>query len=205
MKRTLPFFLILMTVMLCAAPAGASMREEIAQTLSAEDRDLLLRDEAAFFDKAERKGVTMSNGTVLQLFGQWILKRQKSPAGGARHVFLEHMREDGKPVSLTIRCVNNTTSMLLGAGQTFAGPTSSVEYVIDKGKAVTVAATVSQQGGHLFLPKPVGILRAMVGKKTLTVRLQPESGEMIEEVLDIEGVEQVLEPVSKACNWKLKK
>ncbi len=205
MKFKIVTVISLMLAGLCGvAPVLASTADEIAKNLSREDRELLLRDEAAFLDKAESEGVTMANGTFMRLFGQWILKIQKAESGG-RYVLLEHMNEVGKPVNLSIRCLDNKTSVLLGINQSFPAPAAPLEYRIDGGKTVKTEADVSAQGLHLFVRRAVPFLRTLAGKKSLSLRLYPEAGGVVEDVLDIRGIEDVLEPIEQACNWKLKR
>lgn len=113
-----------------------------------------------------------------------------------------------KPVSLYLRCMENTTSLF------FAGEchlTSSqyndyghVDIRLDDDKAFTSRMDESTDNKALGLwsgGTSIPVIKKMFGKKRLIARMTPFSESPITVEMDISGLDVAINPLRTACGW----
>jgi type VI secretion system protein VasI len=111
-------------------------------------------------------------------------------------------------ISLTIRCHENTTSMLFVTG---CHMTSSeynnygdVTYRLDEEKARTVGMHESTNNRTLGLwrgGQSIPVIKSMFGKSQMVVRMTPFGESPFTANFDINGLETAITPLRQACHW----
>ena len=115
---------------------------------------------------------------------------------------------NGNPVSLVVRCMENTTSVYFSTG---CHMTSSrynsygdVTYRLDEQKAKTKGFQDSTNNKSLGLWRggsAIPFIKQMLNNKKVLVRMTPYGENAITANFDITGSETEIEPLREACGW----
>lgn len=112
-----------------------------------------------------------------------------------------------EPVTLTIRCVENTTALIIGGNchlvSGFSGY-GNVKYRIDDEKPVTKEFSASTSNRALGLwngGSSIPVIKSMIGKGQMIARFTPFNENPVEATFDISDMETKLNVVRKACGW----
>lgn len=109
---------------------------------------------------------------------------------------------------LAIRCLDNTTNVLIGINSQFHyQPFSdwsgaSMRIKIGSGDARTLHFAAGASGDTGFANNPIPLLREMAKADTLAVEMKNNRNFFIS-TFNLDGIEQVVEEVATTCNWKL--
>lgn len=148
--------------------------------------------------------------------GKWIVRSEKSVLDDREQVFLS-VASDGPvncgwnrnaPIDLMVRCMDNTTSLIISTG---CHMTSSryndyghVTYRLDSDQARTVEMNESTNNRSLGLwsgGRSIPVIKQMFGKSKMIVRMTPFGESPFTATFPIGGLEEVIAPLRKACNW----
>lgn len=147
---------------------------------------------------------------------QWLLRTETSALDDTTSVFLNVFSEEnlrsrfgrGGPARLTVRCVENTTSVILHFGGLFmadSGTYGQVAYRVDDAPAGSIQMSESTNNEALGLwrgGQAIPFIRQQLfGGESLFVRATPFSESPVEMRFDISGLEEVIAPLREACNW----
>ena len=182
--------------------ASAQASEECAQLSNDTER-------LACYDSEYRPTVASTQSS------EWLVNEEASPIDDSRSVYLSVSSTDeirnryGRPghARLVVRCVENTTSMIL----TFANHhmTSHRQYGtvtlrIDDETAFERRMSESTDNKALGLwngGSSIPVIRSMYGNDVLTVRATPYSESPITAQFPITGLEEAITPLREACHW----
>ncbi|MGE9295102.1 MAG: type VI secretion system-associated protein TagO [Puniceicoccales bacterium] len=109
--------------------------------------------------------------------------------------------------SLGVRCVENTTSILIGLGDyqlADHGGYGVIEYRLDSDAPKSKSFEASTDSSRLGLwngGQAIPFIKAMFGKEKLTVRITPFSQTPVTTSFNITGLEQEIAPLREACHW----
>ncbi|MBU2983516.1 type VI secretion protein [Lentibacter algarum] len=109
--------------------------------------------------------------------------------------------------SLLVRCQENTTSLFLVAGGHFLSDIQSygrVDYRVDDRKAGRKSMKTSTDNQALGLwggGQSIPFIKEIMSGKQLLVRLTPYNESPLEFSFEIDGLDEAIEPLRKACNW----
>ena len=153
-----------------------------------------------------KQGKTKEDGTFEQrIDDKWLFSKKTSALGDRDTVtiFLEAKFESNFEKVLMIRCRDNETDVMF-AVKSYMGSDDSqkIEWKIDDAPISKTTANASSDGRAVFIRNPIAFLRSLFEKKRLAMRVTPRNSGSIEALFDIEGIEKVIGPVEKACNWK---
>jgi type VI secretion system protein VasI len=197
----------------CAALSGVSAgAEEIADCLKVEN-DL---DRLACYDRVSGRTPATTTEPPAADKGAWIVQTEKSAMTDQTDVFATVFSEevvncgwnDGDRIQLTLRCMENTTSMIFGTG---CHMTSSeynnygdVDLRVDEQQARTVGFQESTNNRSLGLwngGRSIPEIKRLFGGKKLLARMTPFSENAFTATFDISGVEEAVKSLREACGW----
>ncbi len=145
----------------------------------------------------------------------WERTIAKSPVDDSRTVQLSVAAREpfadrfGRPhtARLWLRCVENTTALILDFADTFMADTGSFGVVtirLDKGKAFEKRMTESTDHNALGLwngGSAIPLIKSMFGKDAMLVRATPYSESPITVEFPVSGLEEAIGPLREACGW----
>ena len=111
--------------------------------------------------------------------------------------------------TLTVRCVENTTSLILNMDGHFMASSEyhtwgHVDLRIDDGQAFTKSMRESTNNRSLGLwngGNSIPVIKQMFGADQLTIRATPHSESPMTMTFDITGLEDEIAPLREACHW----
>ncbi|MDN3524335.1 type VI secretion system-associated protein TagO [Halomonas sabkhae] len=145
----------------------------------------------------------------------WSVSKEKSPIDDSVSVYLRTYSKEPirgrlgreRDALLLIRCVENTTSMILQFGGHHMASLQQYGRVtlrIDDQDARRVRMNESTDNQALGLwngGSSIPVVKRMFGHDTLTVRATPYSESPITTQFPITGLEEAIKPLREACHW----
>ena len=184
----------------------AAMAAMIAGGAQAEDC-------AQMSDQNERRLCEINE--ELASFKRWNFSEDTSKFTDEKSVFLivESLESvqcgvhDPEPLHLALRCVENTTSMLIGTpcylSSSYPGG-DRVDLRIDDGKAFQSRMDSSTDNAALGLwsgRRSIPVIKELLGAEKLMVRFTPVSESPKTATFNIGGLDEVITPLREACGW----
>lgn len=175
------------------------------------DNDL---DRLACYDR--ESGRTPDSETVPTDLGNWLVRKDKSEFEDTTDVFVSVDSDEvvacssytsHQKVRLLLRCLENTTSLILMTDCHVAsgfGGYGSVEYRIDDRKARSRGFQESTNNRSLGLwsgGKSIPVIKEMFGGERLLVRFTPFNQNPVTARFDITGIEETVAPLRESCSW----
>lgn len=108
----------------------------------------------------------------------------------------------GEPITLMVRCQNNTTEAYINWNTFLGSDDISVTSRIDKNTAKTSTWSISTDHKASFMPNAATTLKGFYGATSYVANLTPYSESPITAIFNISGAEEALSDVNKGCNWK---
>ncbi len=111
------------------------------------------------------------------------------------------------PLTLTARCMENSTAIMVMGDCQFASGFSGygeVTWRTDDDKARTrnfEASTDSLALGLWSGKQSIPVIKELLGKKRLVVRVTPFGLSPVEATFDITGLEEAIKPLRQECGW----
>lgn len=146
----------------------------------------------------------------------WQIHQARSPMDDSLAVRLDtvstklHRDRYGreKPIIVTLVCRENSTNVYISFAEHFMsdnGGRGRVEYRVDDRPAKS--RNFSESNDHSVLGlwgggSSIPWIKSLYGGKKLYLRATPFSESAVEGEVNIEGIEEVIKPLAKACNWK---
>lgn len=156
--------------------------------------------------KEERAEATLPDGTKIQIIDEkWKIITRPSALGDRDLIIIFLEPDFGEKGNMGIRCKDNSTEIIFNVGEYMGSESSLLEYKIGDSPIVKATVNPSTDGGAFFIRNPIQFLKKLSGEKKLALRFKPYKSSSIERVFNIEGIEKIIEPIERACNWKLKK
>jgi hypothetical protein len=112
-------------------------------------------------------------------------------------------RKDGPPMQLSIRCRGGRTELaVMGPAITGRGDDYFISYRVNGGRSVQLAGTAATFGdGVAFKGDVVGLLQSLPGDGELAVRLFPLSGNELNGIFSLNGLETLRTRIGATCKW----
>lgn len=105
---------------------------------------------------------------------------------------------------LTVRCMENTTSVILDMDRYLGSGTVRVTTRVDDAPARTHQMQVSTDNEAVGLwrgGQAIPFIRTMLGAETLTVRVEPRHVQHVTTSFAIRGLDTKIDELATACNW----
>ena len=173
-----------------------------------EDRSQEATEERRVFVEDESRPATPTNA--------WQVRSKTSALDDSTSVFLSVSSEDpvrdrfgrGSPARLTVRCLENTTSVTINFAGLFMSNTQGggrVDFRVDDNPAGNVRMAVSNNNQALGLWRggqsiPF-IQKHLLNGDSLYLRATPFNESPVEMHFNISGLDDVIDPLREACNW----
>lgn len=148
----------------------------------------------------------------------WQASEDVSPMDDSKNVYLytrsnepipgRYRRSIARP-TLTLRCVENTTALILNMDGHFMASSEyhnwgHVEMRIDDGNAFTKSMRESTNNRSLGLwngGSSIPVIKQMFNADQLTMRATPHSESPMTMTFDISELEEEIAPLREACHW----
>ncbi|MFB0770383.1 type VI secretion system-associated protein TagO [Proteus cibi] len=138
-----------------------------------------------------------------QKVGDWLVSKEENKLTDKIDYYAILSAKD-QDVSLVLRCQNDKTEAYLSMRDYIgSGYNSKVTLRIDKEKPLTQSWGIGEGGTSLFVPKPVSLIKSLVGKKSLISGYSPYGKTQVIAEFDLENIDTIAKEISSACNWKL--
>ncbi len=149
-------------------------------------------------------------------FPNWTVLQRKSAMTDANDVFLSVDSKEKiscnfdaapKPVSLQIRCLDNSTAIILSTHCHLAsgfGPYGEIQYRVDKNPPKTRNFSSTTSNDSLMREgygRSGSIIRELFDSEQLLVRFTPFNDSPKEARFDVSGLRSAITPLRKSCGW----
>lgn len=104
--------------------------------------------------------------------------------------------------SLIVRCSENSTEVYIIWPAFIGLRGNSVQYKIGNGNIIKENWITSTDGKAVFANKPIQLLKKLKDNKDFIIKLSPHGRNYEELEFDINGIDTVVDNISKYCNWK---
>lgn len=195
----------------CAVPAHAvkleGVEHEIAVCSKIEDGIKRLE---CFDAIVSSKGLS-ANDKKDESNNQWEIITDKSKIDDSESVIIatksvepiegRYKRERIEPI-IYIRCQENKTDVFVNFNMFLGTRTINVTERIDSSKAKNENWYLSTDNKAIFKKSPIQFIKSLFGHNKLLLQLTPynENPRIVE--FNISGLEDIIEPLQKACKWK---
>lgn len=146
-----------------------------------------------------------SKSDKLKKYDDWIVDITESPLDDSKEVMIIKVANDYKnnrnTAILMLRCQRNKTDAFVSWDEYLGSNNMKVAYRIDKEKAKNSWWNASSNGKGSFIPKPISFIKSLEGKDSIYIEAENYRGGRVSATFDISGIEEVIEPLRKACNW----
>ena len=171
-------------------------------------------DRLACYDKASGRTPTT---TAIKTEGKWYVSIRESEFRDTTDVFLSIVSDepvqcgslrDAVPAHLTIRCMENTTAMLIKADCHLVSSRyndyGDVDIRLDDLPTTTVSMEESTDHKSLGLwsgGRSIPFVKTMIGKDTMLTRFTPYSHSPVTARFHISGLDEAITPLRESCGW----
>ena len=142
---------------------------------------------------------------LMKKYGDWIIDITESPLNDAKEVVIMRFSNDFESrrsqAVLMLRCQRDKTDAFVSWDEYLGSNNMKVAYRIDKEEAKSVWWNASSNGQASFIPKPISFIKSLEGKESIYIEDEKYRGGRVSATFNISGIEEVIEPLKKACNW----
>ena len=141
----------------------------------------------------------------------WNIRESKSVMEDTKDVFIttsssKYSNKYGQTHStrLFVRCKENTTALIFGFDEYLGLDETTVQYRLDteKAKSRTMGISTNNKSAGLWNGNSsIPVIKSLFGKKQLAVRVTPYGENPREMTFNIEGLEEMIQPLRESCNW----
>ena len=141
----------------------------------------------------------------------WNIRESKSVMEDTKDVFIttsssSYSNKYGQSHStrLYVRCKENTTALIFGFDEYLGLDETTVQYRLDSEKSRSrsmVISTNNKSAGLWNGNSSIPVIKSLFGKKQLAVRVTPYGENPREMTFNIEGLEEMIQPLRESCNW----
>ncbi|MFN0113872.1 MAG: type VI secretion system-associated protein TagO [Paracoccaceae bacterium] len=156
-----------------------------------------------------------AEGAPLASAGKWAVETKKSEFKDTNDVFLTVRMEDvlecgmfdRSPATLLLRCMENSTAVMLATSCHMASGFSGygrVEYRVDDKPSRTKNFEASTDNSALGLwngGSAIPFIKELFGGKRLLMRFTPFNESPVTAEFDISGLEEAIASLRKECSW----
>lgn len=203
-------FLAAIVCVVCASPASA----EVCAEISDNDNRLACYDKA-FPPREDVPDAPTRPATASAVESKWQTMEEVSKIDDRTNVWLvvesDNMIDgrfgESKPARLSVRCMKNTTAVMLEFAGHFMSDIQGfgdVTYRIDKKPAQTRGFIESTDHSLLGLWRggsSIPFVKSLFGGERLFVRAVPFNEGPVEAEFTIAGLEEEIAPLREACGW----
>ena len=186
-----------------------NLSSHIARCASLESNSARLQ---CYDELAESLGLNRPHSTS-QRRGQWSVRTEISPIDDSLSVFLgvsshetipgRYGREEVRP-TLTIRCVENTTALIINWRVFISVGGTRIRYRIDDTRTQSSTWRTSTNHESVGLwngASSISVIRQMFNRNNFLAEITPYGENPIMVNFDIGGLEEAITPLREACNW----
>ncbi|QUM91392.1 hypothetical protein HWV03_08370 [Moritella sp. 36] len=106
----------------------------------------------------------------------------------------------GKPVSLVVRCKNNTTDLYIGWND-YLGLEASVLTQVGTHKAMIQNWSMSTDKNTTYHNEPIPFIKEMLDSPKLVTQVTLYNKSAITAVFNTSGLENIIKPLRERCGW----
>ena len=198
----------LITFLVVVATSSQIMAQGVEECVAIEDPN----DRLNCFDQAFIKSETKPSNSV----SAWQLRTETSLLDDSTSVFLSIFSKEpilnrfgsGGPAQLTVRCLENTTSVVVNFAGLFMSDIQGrgrVDFRVDDNPPDNINMRVSTNNQALGLWKggqSIPFIQThLLGGDSLYLRATPHSESAVEMQFNISGLDEKIGPLREACNW----
>ena len=207
-------FKVLLFLPLVFITTGNSFAETNKCNLITDDAERLICYDEKFPVEKSAKQVALDKLKEDLNAGEWFVNKAKSKADDSVEVIMSVTGKDStfcpfkkKPHQLTLRCIENKTSLVLTFGGCFVSGINGGGRVLlrhDKEQAININMTESTDNKALGLwsgGKSIPVIKRLLEKKSLYVRATPFNDSPVETTYNIAGLKNAIKPLRAACGW----
>lgn len=159
---------------------------------------------------AREYGATQSKGETTSA-GAWKVEQLDSGISGAANVYLvvkavEKIQGDDGEVrpTLVVRCEDNITAVIFHFARFIDHSRAESAMRIDDGVVMGASLKMSGSGkafGYWRGDQAIPFIKSLLGGKRLLVEVAPFNARAVLAEFPIEGVDEAVKPLRKACGW----
>lgn len=140
---------------------------------------------------------------------EWSISESNSPIDDSPTVVLRKIADNdqyrtlGGKRTLVLRCREDKTRAYVTTNEYLTDESKRVLVRFDKEQAKYMVMLLSTDNDALFFPSPIATIKQLLQSNSLTLRYEPymEAPETV--TFSLEGLTDVIEPLTKACHWNL--
>ena len=203
-------FLSLIVFTALASPATAHTDSECYKKESSAERLACYDNENKQTDLKKNKPSPPKS--ILK--GKWHVREERSKLDDSKSVFLSLAADEFKSCPfkqanhrITIRCLENTTSVIIGFGGCFMSDLQGrgrVTFRADKEKSFTrnlLESTSHETLGLWSGSKAIPFIKSILDNEKLYLRATPFKQSPVDATYHIAGLAEAIKPLRKACGW----
>ncbi|WP_225782110.1 type VI secretion system-associated protein TagO [Xenophilus sp. Marseille-Q4582] len=162
------------------------------------------------FDQATKKlkpaSAPKAQVAVAGQKGKWSTSSDKDPLTDKPIFYAMLDADEGKgkyggPVSLIVRCKNNSTEAYVNWNSFLGSDGIAVTYRVDKDAAVKVKWSISTDHKASFIRNPIPLLKQIGDSSSFVVSLTPYSESPVTAIFNTSGGVAALADIRSACQW----
>lgn len=216
----LPGILLLATTNPAWTESGIEDHMRLCVAIPTDDRRLNCFDSVAdrfLSDETATRAPTAEASQQETRASHWRLRKDRSPIDDSESVFLSTLSTEANRdrfgreylPRLTLRCVENTTALVINFDGQFMSDTGGhgrVDFRFDDQAATEVSMQESTDNQALGLWRgslAIPMLRQIVNHDQLLVRYVPVNESAGLAIFDISGAAPGIAEIAEACNWNL--
>lgn len=198
-------FVTLLCAIACTSAFADDLQREVASCAQIKGD---LQRLQCFDSLAQAHGINKPKDPTptVEGMGKWHVEAKTNPIDDTKTVVLGLVADSGKsrfgvPVSLVIRCVNNSTDLYIN-WQSFLGSESVVHARMGKEEAIEEDWNLSSdQQATIYPYDPVAYIKKMMTSNSFVAQVTPFNESPITAVFDTTGLENAIKPVRDVCKW----
>ena len=161
----------------------------------------------ACYDRvAESAGLIISAETSQSTSSKWIVTKKTNPLDDSTTVNLRNNSTEGqsafgRPITLVIRCLSNTTELII-VWNNYLGSEAHVLSRVGSNDTKSRRWSLSTDSRATFYPRnSITFLKSLFEVDTFVAQVTPYNESPITAVWDISGLSSAIEPLRSTCNW----
>lgn len=155
------------------------------------------------------KGLTGGVRSTTGKIGKWQVHTEVSPIDDSTNAYAVLKSENivgkgyrAQHTTLNLRCKEDETNAYLTWNDYLGSDSIMVLTRLDKNKAKTVRWNLSTDNQATFVSGgDISFIKSLLGHKKFLAQLTPYNESPVMAVFDIEGIEEAIKPIQKACHW----
>ena len=161
---------------------------------------------ACYDELAESEGLTITTSTGISAGSKWVVQDSTNPIDDSRTVTLLNTAEEGessfgRPVSLVIRCMSNTTELYISWND-YLGSKANVLTRVGRAEAKRQEWSMSTDKKATFYPgNDIAFIKSIMESDSFVAQATPYNESPVTAIWDVSGLSSAIEPLRATCSW----